>query len=274
MNPNEYMKASFDDVLGKLMIRGDANNFYNAQCTTCSTCNSCNFCRGGGLNSGAGVCFDNSGLSSNAEIALAACQAKYGSCSSGGCGRFSYYYRAGGLQCNCNKPIGEYEFIYSNTGYTTVGNDYGGSSTSVRGNTLFTRVKTSRGCNSNSWGLALGDLGTDSSGCVPPISPPPPSPHNPPNPPNPPNYLSDSPPIYDNFTAILTMSDSTAYFQDMNCPMLTIPHSLGRGPYYIFLGADNDNSMAQYDGSNAGNVSLLTGKLPIRMETIRRMEHD
>eukprot|EP00854_Cymbomonas_tetramitiformis_P033709 gene33709-43400_t len=61
--------------------------------------------------------------------------------------------------------MGEYEFVYSNTGYTTVGDDYGGASTSVSGNTLFTRVKTASGCNSNSWGLALSDLGTNSSGC-------------------------------------------------------------------------------------------------------------
>ena len=67
------------------------------------------------------------------------------------------------MSCNCNKAPGQYEFIYSNTGQTGVGNDYGGANTSVAGMQLFTRVKASSGCNSNSWNLAQANLGAGSS---------------------------------------------------------------------------------------------------------------
>ncbi len=95
-------------------------------------------------------------------IALKACESHYGvgNCAIGVCGYFTYYYRTGALSCNCSKPIGEYEWIYSNTGYTTVGQDYGGDYTDVTGDGLFVRVKGSNACDGNSWNLALRDLGT------------------------------------------------------------------------------------------------------------------
>ncbi|MFN8294012.1 MAG: hypothetical protein U0T72_09835 [Chitinophagales bacterium] len=64
----------------------------------------------------------------NQQIALAACEATYGAgnCSAGSCGYFTYYYRTAAGSCNCAKAVGELEFIYSNTGYTTIGQDYGG----------------------------------------------------------------------------------------------------------------------------------------------------
>ncbi|MBX2902541.1 MAG: Ig-like domain-containing protein, partial [Chitinophagales bacterium] len=69
----------------------------------------------------------------NQQIALAACEATYGAgnCSAGSCGNFTYYYRTAAGSCDCAKAIGELEFIYSNTGYTTIGQDYGGGPASV-----------------------------------------------------------------------------------------------------------------------------------------------
>ena len=109
---------------------------------------------------GAGSTFACSYGSSDSEIARAACDSVYGAgqCTTGSCGSFYYWYYSGHPSCSCSKQIGAYEFIYSNTGYSTVGQDYGGSSTSVAGNNLFVRVKTSSSCTSNSWGLALGNL--------------------------------------------------------------------------------------------------------------------
>eukprot|EP00854_Cymbomonas_tetramitiformis_P026562 gene26562-32608_t len=88
------------------------------------------------LQNGAGGCFHTSSTS-NQAIAQAACQSIYGTCYTGSCGCFYYYYGAGHYSCNCGKAAGQYEFIYSNTCYTTVGNDYGGASTSVAGDSLF-----------------------------------------------------------------------------------------------------------------------------------------
>ena len=96
---------------------------------------------------------------SNQQLAEAACKSVYGTCKTGSCGSFNYYYSSTSVSCNCNKPTGQYEFIYSNSGYTMVGNDYGGASTSVAGNGLFVRRKASEGCNSNSWSLALSNIG-------------------------------------------------------------------------------------------------------------------
>ncbi len=97
---------------------------------------------------------------SNATIALAACEAVYGvgQCNTGSCGNFSYYKYAGHTSCDCAKPTGTYEFIYSNTGYTTVGADYGGKSTDVTNNQLFSRVKSESSCSVNSWSLACPNL--------------------------------------------------------------------------------------------------------------------
>ncbi len=56
------------------------------------------------------------------------------------------------------KESGAFEFIYSNTGHTTVGQDYGSGSESVSGNSLF--VRRYHGSNSNPrWTLALANLG-------------------------------------------------------------------------------------------------------------------
>ena len=96
---------------------------------------------------------------SNQQLAEAACKSVYGSCSTGACGKFSYYYSSSSKSCLCSKAIGQYEFIYANTGYTTVGQDYGGGSTSVSGNTLFVRKKYSNACDSNSWTLVESNLG-------------------------------------------------------------------------------------------------------------------
>ena len=54
--------------------------------------------------------------------------------------------------------LGAFEFIYSNTGLTTVGQDYGSGSESVSGNSLF--VRRYHGSNSYpKWTLALANLG-------------------------------------------------------------------------------------------------------------------
>ncbi len=105
----------------------------------------------------------------NQTIALRACESVYGAgtCVVGSCGSFTYYYRSGHTSCNCGKGIGEMEFIYNNTGYTTVGNDYGGAPTAipssiVAGSTSgpgpFARRKGWNACAANSWTLAQPDL--------------------------------------------------------------------------------------------------------------------
>ena len=110
---------------------------------------------------GAGGYFDCSKLVSDEEIAKAACESVYSTCSTGKCGKFKYYYESSDATCSCTKAVGKYEFIYANTGYTTVGMDYSGGSSdqSVTGNTLFVRKKTASGCGSNRWNLVLETLG-------------------------------------------------------------------------------------------------------------------
>ena len=84
--------------------------------------------------------------SSNYDIAKAACQREYGSCSEGSCGSFSYFFRTGGKSCDCATAVGQYNFVYKNSGYSTVGEDYSGGGASVSGNSLFVRRKASSGC--------------------------------------------------------------------------------------------------------------------------------
>ena len=93
------------------------------------------------------------------QTAEAACKSVYGSCATGTCGSFSYYYSSSAKHCSCSVAVGQYEFVYLNSGYTKVGGNYGGADTSVAGNNLFVRKKASTGCNGNSWMLALSDLG-------------------------------------------------------------------------------------------------------------------
>ena len=110
-----------------------------------------------------GIGFTFLGGDSDQTVALKACEAVYGAgnCSIGSCGSFTYYYNSGNLQCNCAKPVGSYEFIYSNTGYTQVGQDYGGITANVPVSTPWTRVKSIAGCSvDNSWSLADNGLRT------------------------------------------------------------------------------------------------------------------
>lgn len=106
---------------------------------------------------GAGGTFNSIENAENEVIAQAACESVYGegSCSSRSCGSFHYYSASHHLNCNCNKAVGQYEFIYRNDGYTIVGEDYGGGDTDVNGNNLFVRIKSSDGCNGNSWALVF-----------------------------------------------------------------------------------------------------------------------
>ena len=101
--------------------------------------------------------------------AMQACQAVYGTCYAGGCGSFSYYYGAGHANCDCNKAVGQYEFVYSNTGYQWVGQAYGNNNGDVSGDGSFVQMKASAGCGSTSWSLTLKDFGVS-------LTPPPPSP--------------------------------------------------------------------------------------------------
>ena len=109
---------------------------------------------------GAGGTFRCSSTMSNEQIAEAACKSLYGSCTAGNCGKFYYYYSSSSASCDIiSKESGAFEFIYSNTGYTTVGQDYGSGSESVSGNSLF--VRRYHGSNSNPrWTLALANLGS------------------------------------------------------------------------------------------------------------------
>jgi hypothetical protein len=62
------------------------------------------------------------------------------------------------MSCNCSKPAGSYEWVYSNFGnsYSIVGHDYGGQNTSILNKLPFVRQKGSNTCDSNSWVLNLG----------------------------------------------------------------------------------------------------------------------
>jgi len=115
-----------------------------------------------------GINFNYVASDDNQTVARKACEAVYGvgGCSLGQCGYFYYYYKSTHLSCNCSKGIGSYEFIYRNDGYTTVGSDYGGAATSVSGNQLFSRVKTSSTCDANAWTLADNNLRDGNTGNI------------------------------------------------------------------------------------------------------------
>lgn len=114
-------------------------------------------------NTGAGGTFTYSAGATNQQIALAACEAVNGTgnCSSSSCGNFTYYYKTSDGTCTCPKPVGSYEFIYNNTGYTSVGQDYGSTTNvSVNGNSRFVRKKNTAGCSvADVWLLVNADLG-------------------------------------------------------------------------------------------------------------------
>lgn len=114
-------------------------------------------------NTGAGGTFTYSAGATNQQIALAACEAVNGSgsCSTGQCGYFYYYYKTTDGSCTCPKANGTYEFIYNNTGYTNVGDDYGQTNAvSVSGNSKFVRKKNSINCNvADIWLLVNNNLG-------------------------------------------------------------------------------------------------------------------
>jgi hypothetical protein len=80
---------------------------------------------------------------------------------------FTYYYKTAHGHCDCSKAAGTYEWIYNNTGFTKVGQDYGGSATSVSGDKMFVRLKSNAGCNSTSWSLALKDFVSTCTGVSP-----------------------------------------------------------------------------------------------------------
>lgn len=114
-------------------------------------------------NTGAGGTFTYSEGSTNQQIALAACEAVngVGNCRTGSCGNFTYYYKTSDGTCTCPKPIGSYEFIYNNTGYTSVGQDYASANqVSVSGNSLFVRKKNASQCYATDvWLLVNANLG-------------------------------------------------------------------------------------------------------------------
>ena len=122
---------------------------------------------GGVFNNGAGGTFSYNEGDSPQTIALKACESVYGTsnCVVGGCGAFTYYYRSGHLTCNCGKTAGQYEFIYANTGYTDVGQDYGGNNAPVNF-VPFVRVKGPNGCSvPNTWLLSNDRLGGNFADC-------------------------------------------------------------------------------------------------------------
>jgi len=114
-------------------------------------------------NTGAGGTFTYTAGATNQQIARAACEAVsgVGNCSTGACGLFSYYYKTTDGTCTCTKPIGSYEFIYGNTGYTNIGEDYGQSNAvSVSGNSKFVRKKNKSICSvADIWLLVNNNLG-------------------------------------------------------------------------------------------------------------------
>ena len=79
-----------------------------------------------GFSNGAGGVFTYSSGASNSQIAQAACESVYGvgQCNTGSCGNLTYWKATAHVSCDCNKAPGQYEFIYSNTGQSGVGDDY------------------------------------------------------------------------------------------------------------------------------------------------------
>jgi hypothetical protein len=133
-------------------------------CDMCETADMDVFPNERGSN-GAGSAFECLyGQDGNSGIARAACESVYGAgqCAEGDCGAFYYWYFAGHPSCDCYKPVGAYEFVYLNTGYTKVGEDYGQVGGAYvgggGGSGLFVRVKSSGDCDDNSWTLALDRL--------------------------------------------------------------------------------------------------------------------
>ncbi|HEX2900217.1 MAG TPA: SprB repeat-containing protein, partial [Bacteroidia bacterium] len=124
---------------------------------------------GGVFANGAGGSFTFNEGDSPQTIALKACESVYGAgnCVVGSCGNFTYYYRTGHFSCNCSKTPGQYEFVFSNPGYTNVGQDYGGTNAPVTINNVpFVRVKGNGGCSvPNTWFLANDQLGGNSTDC-------------------------------------------------------------------------------------------------------------
>jgi hypothetical protein len=121
----------------------------------------------GVFNNGAGGTFSYNEGDSPQTIALKACESVYGvsNCVVGACGSFTYYYRSGHITCNCSKTEGQFEFVYSNVGYSDVGQDYGGTNAPVNF-VPFTRVKGPNGCSvPNTWLLANDRLGGNFTDC-------------------------------------------------------------------------------------------------------------
>ena len=136
--------------------------------TISGACTASGVC-GSAASNGAGGTFNATGLSANSAYALKACESVYGvgACSSGSCGHFTYYYRTSQGHCSCSKAAGTYEWIYNNTGYIQVGQDYGGDATNVSGDKMFVRLKNNASCNSTTWSLALKDFVSTCNGVVP-----------------------------------------------------------------------------------------------------------
>jgi prepilin-type N-terminal cleavage/methylation domain-containing protein len=136
--------------------------------TISGACTASGVC-GSAASNGAGGTFNATGLSANSAYALKACESVYGvgACSSGSCGHFTYYYRTSQGHCNCSKAAGTYEWIYNNTGYIQVGQDYGGDATNVSGDKMFVRLKNNASCNSTTWSLALKDFVSTCNEVVP-----------------------------------------------------------------------------------------------------------
>jgi prepilin-type N-terminal cleavage/methylation domain-containing protein len=136
--------------------------------TISGACTASGVC-GSAASNGAGGTFNATGLSTNSAYALKACESVYGvgACSSGSCGHFTYYYRTSQGHCSCSKAAGTYEWIYNNTGYIQVGQDYGGDATNVSGDKMFVRLKNNASCNSTTWSLALKDFVSTCNGVVP-----------------------------------------------------------------------------------------------------------
>ena len=63
-------------------------------------------------------------------------------------GFFTYYYQTGSLNCDCNKAVGDYEWVYQNLQpdvATQVGQDYGGSFDNIVGHGAWVRQKACAG---------------------------------------------------------------------------------------------------------------------------------
>ena len=63
------------------------------------------------------TCFEST---TTADFALLACESVHGQCNYGSCGEFEYYKDINDMSCDCNKEVGDLEWVYERGSSATV----------------------------------------------------------------------------------------------------------------------------------------------------------